>query len=108
MLHFQFSRLSRSSSSFIQFILTKKLAFYLCKKSGSQSISTSSLSFSIADRQRRHTEYSSPKEEQLKPLNEYVDIEKKFLPMDIEKQFKLIIQLSQNLEGEKVIRLLQV
>uniref|UniRef100_A0A914NHA3 Uncharacterized protein n=1 Tax=Meloidogyne incognita TaxID=6306 RepID=A0A914NHA3_MELIC len=101
----QFSRFSRPSSSIIQFILTKNSSF----KFGKYSISTSSTSFSIAERLKLQKELSTkPKEEQqLKQLNDFVEIENKILAMDILKQFKLIIKLSKDLEDKMVIRLIK-
>ncbi|CAK5041514.1 unnamed protein product [Meloidogyne enterolobii] len=102
----QFSRFSRPSSSIIQFILTKNSSF----KFGKNSISTSSTSFSIAERLKLQKELSTtkPKEEQqLKQFNDFVEIENKILAMDILKQFKLIVKLSKDLDDKMVIRLIK-
>nr|CAD2146875.1 unnamed protein product [Meloidogyne enterolobii] len=104
----QFSRFSRPSSSIIQFILTKNSSFKLFGDFGKYSISTSSTSFSIAERLKLQKELSTkPKEEQLKQFNDFVEIENKILAMDILKQFKLIVKLSKDLDDKMVIRLIK-
>ncbi|KAL7076301.1 hypothetical protein ACQ4LE_004218 [Meloidogyne hapla] len=107
LIPFQFSRFSRPSSFIFQFILIKNSSIKLFQEFGKYSISTSSTSFSIAERLKRQKELSKPKEEKLKQLNDFIEIEKKVLPMDILKQFKLIIQLNKDLEDKMVIKLIK-
>ncbi|CAK5068585.1 unnamed protein product [Meloidogyne enterolobii] len=108
MFPYQFSRFSRPSSSIIQFISTKNSSFKLFGDFGKNPISTSSTSFSIAERLKLQKELSTkPKEEQLKQFSDFVEIENKILAMDILKQFKLIVKLSKDLDDKMVIRLIK-
>ncbi|KAF7632313.1 hypothetical protein Mgra_00008237 [Meloidogyne graminicola] len=94
--------------SFLQILRSSRLFFFLLTNKSfklKSSMFSTSTSFSIADRFRHQTEFSTPSNKFDEPLNEYVDMSKKILPMDIKKQFKLVINLSRNLEGDMVIRL---